>query len=546
MRPRAVGETRALALGVVLAGSPGTSVPGWLADAIRDGLGGVILFAENTPDVATTRRLTDAMRACRPPAAAPLVIAVDEEGGDITRLQAREGSSLPGNAALGAVDDIDLTRRCGAALGRLLADAGVDLDLAPVLDVASDTRNPVVGTRSFGADAGLVARHGIAMAQGLAGHVSVCGKHYPGHGATRVDSHLALPVVRGSLATLEARDLAPFVALSRAGLLDAVMTGHLVVPALGSEPASLSRWATDRIRATGHEGAIITDALGMGAISGALGRSGSGPDGSARDRHEGSGREGSGREDSGHEGSGLGEACVRAIEAGADLVCLDAPHQRDAQAALVEAVDAIEAGLASGRLSPHDLRRSAGRVARLARRSDERPGDDLAAQELEAVGLEAARRAVRTPGGARLALAGPAVVVDVRAKASLAAGRTGSTYSRVLASDGPDEVGVVALDSATQVEAALGGADECGEVVVLTRDPRGDAGERALLDAVVRARPRAIVVHLGVSATAPDGIERVVLGYGTGLANARAVGELLRGHLVAGATTAARPAREAR
>lgn len=612
------GEARQLALGVLLSGFPGTDVPGWLADAIRDGLAGVILFAQNTPDVATTRRLTDALRACRCPdprgegrisgrrilradsrsadgsrisaisrssaangdaavragAPLPLVVAVDEEGGDVTRLQSAQGSLLPGNAALGVVDDIDLTRACGRALGRLLACAGVDLDLAPVLDVSSDPRNPVVGTRSFGADPALVARHGRAFTQGLAESVATCGKHFPGHGSTRVDSHLALPVLDVSDEVLRTRDGLPFAELiapagaadpgaagSDAPVLDAVMTGHLVVPGLGPAPASLSRWATERLRAMGHEGPIITDALGMAAIA---------------DAH------------------GLGEACVLALEAGADLLCLDAPQHRDAEGALHEALDAITAALDAGRLDPSELARSATRTAHLARppaREATRgegdpspdatpdrsaPGDldaqndltqqtdpaqlidragqtdpaqhldraaliDRAQRDLATVGLEAARRAVfarvdRTQdpatgaadlaAGDGIALDGPPIIVDVRRRASFAAGRTSTTFERVLLSAQAGGEVIRPADVA-ELQAMLDVAPVAHEVVVLTGQAASDECEDTLLCAVLAARPRAVVVHTGVASTAPSGVARLVLAHGNSLATAIAVDELL-------------------
>ena len=112
------------------------------------------------------------------------VVALDEEGGDVTRIEATTGSSLPGNAALGAVDDESLTSAVAAALGARLRRLGVDLDLAPCADVNSDPANPVIGVRSFGADPALVARHTAAFVTGLqSAGVAACAKHFPGHGA---------------------------------------------------------------------------------------------------------------------------------------------------------------------------------------------------------------------------------------------------------------------------------------------------------------------------------------------------------------------------
>ena len=201
-----------LAYGVLLAQFPGTTVPDWLRPALAGGLAGIILFGENTPDIEATRRVVGDFQEAVGAAGEPgLIVASDEEGGDVTRIQHSGGSSLPGNAALGVVDDTDLTRRCAAASGRLLAYAGITLTIAPCLYVASEPLNPVIGVRSFGADPDLVARHGAAFAAGLReSDVRSCGKHFPGHGATRTDSHLALPVLDVPLDVLAKRDEAQF------------------------------------------------------------------------------------------------------------------------------------------------------------------------------------------------------------------------------------------------------------------------------------------------------------------------------------------------
>ena len=486
-----------LAHGVLLPGFAGTTVPGWLAAALADGLAGVCLFAENTPDVPTTRALTDALRAAQAPAGGPpprpLVVAIDEEGGDVTRLQAAGGSALPGNAALGLADDPELTRRCAAHLGDVLALAGIDLDLAPCLDVASEPLNPVTGVRSFGADPDLVARHGRAFAAGLAeAGVACCGKHYPGHGSTLLDSHVDLPVLDASEDVLRGRDEAPFLALIPG--LDAVMTGHLVVPALGGEAASLSAWSARRLRGAGFEGPIVTDALGMRAITDRL---------------------------------GLGEACVRALSAGADLLCLDAPHQRDARAAFAEAVAAIDAAVAAGRLAPEALARSADRTATLARRpargatgAGAGAGQpvDRAWAALHAVGLDAADRALRTRGA--VAMAGPPVVVDVRRRPSQASSRASGAIADALRAWGSTRL--VTTQDPVLVAGFLDGAPADHEVVVVTRAALANPAEGAALDAVLARRPGALVVHTGVLAAAPEAA-RLAATSGDGAAVAEAL-----------------------
>ena len=244
---------------------PAPRCPRGCGGAADAGLGGVCLYGSNRDaDVAAVAAGLHAVRA-------DVVVALDEEGGDVTRLEATTGSSVPGNAALGAIDDEDLTRGVGRALGTVLLASGIDLDLAPCADVNSDPDNPVIGVRSFGADPALVARHVAAFTSGLqeAG-VAACAKHFPGHGATAVDSHLALPTVAAPADVLRDRELVPFRAAIAAGVR-AVMPGHLLVPALDAEhPATVSRRiVTDLLRGElGFTGLVVTDALDMGGAGG--------------------------------------------------------------------------------------------------------------------------------------------------------------------------------------------------------------------------------------------------------------------------------------
>ncbi|HEY0639743.1 MAG TPA: glycoside hydrolase family 3 N-terminal domain-containing protein, partial [Pseudonocardiaceae bacterium] len=203
-----------LAAGVLLPGFIGHTPPGWLLDAVADGLAGVLYFAPNIGGAEQVAELSGTLRAVRP----DLLVSADEEGGDVTRLRSATGSHLPGNAALGAVDDEAVTEAVATAIGRELRLVGVDLNLAPCVDVNCDPANPVIGVRSFGSDPALVARHGAAYVRGLqAAGVAACAKHYPGHGDTRVDSHLALPEVPADEATVRARELPPVAAAVAAG-----------------------------------------------------------------------------------------------------------------------------------------------------------------------------------------------------------------------------------------------------------------------------------------------------------------------------------------
>src|SRR5258708_4207902 len=260
-----------LARATLLAPFPGATAPRWLLDELKQGLGGVTLFALNG-NVPSTEELT-ALTAARREVSDP-VITIDEEGGDVTRLAHLTGSPYPGNAALGAVDDVDLTRLVHRSIGAELSAAGVNMDFAPSVDVNSADDNPIIGIRAFGSDPALVARHAAAAVTGLqeAG-VAACAKHFPGHGATLGDSHLGLPVVDADLDLLDRRELVPFRAAIEAGT-HAIMTAHIMLPHLtGTDPATLSHAAiTGLLRERlGYQGVIVTDALDMHGASGVIG-----------------------------------------------------------------------------------------------------------------------------------------------------------------------------------------------------------------------------------------------------------------------------------
>ena len=352
---------RRLALRTLLAAFAGKSAPDWALRLLGEGLAGHTLFGSNIAEPVQVAGLTAALRAERP----DVLIAIDEEGGDVTRLAHLTGSPYPGNAALGAVDDVELTRSVYAAIGADLAGAGINLDLAPTVDVNSADDNPIIGTRSFGADPRLVARHAAAAVAGLqASGVAACAKHFPGHGATVADSHLELPTVDASLDVLRGRDLPPFAAV--AAEAQAIMTAHIRVPELtGAGPATFSAAVlVDLLRGEyGFRGAVITDALEMKGAADAAG--------------------------------GIGPAAVRALAAGADLLCIGA----EVTEGLVEAVVAeIAAGVHDGRLAPARLEQAAERVATLAGWASTQPAPTRAGCRSGVRG-RAARRAGRGLAG---------------------------------------------------------------------------------------------------------------------------------------------------
>jgi beta-N-acetylhexosaminidase len=154
---------RRLALRTLLAAFPGHTAPEWSTDLVEQGLAGYTIFGYNIADPAQVAQLSASLRTARP----NVLLAIDEEGGDVTRLAHRTGSPYPGNAALGAIGDLDLTRRVYHSIGVELARAGLNLNLAPTVDVNTATDNPVIGTRSFGADPMKVAGHSAAAVVGL-------------------------------------------------------------------------------------------------------------------------------------------------------------------------------------------------------------------------------------------------------------------------------------------------------------------------------------------------------------------------------------------
>lgn len=254
---------------LVLGGFAGETLSPSFARALAAGeRGGAILFRRNVPeDVLAvselTARIVDAASGDEPP-----IVAVDQEGGRVARL-GPPVLRLPPAARLGDAGDDALLERVAHALGAQLAALGFSTAFSPVLDVHTRPENPIIGDRAFGTEPAVAARRAIAFARGLrrAG-VFACGKHYPGHGDTLEDSHLALPVVPGDRARLERIELAPFRAAAEAGM-ESFMTAHVVYPALDEVPATLSRAiCTDRLRGVlGFRGVLFSDDLEMQAVA---------------------------------------------------------------------------------------------------------------------------------------------------------------------------------------------------------------------------------------------------------------------------------------
>jgi beta-N-acetylhexosaminidase len=473
----------------------GTTPPPWLLRALGRGLAGVTLFGSNM--TGDTAAMTATLRAAAKHGGrgAEPVIAIDEEGGDVTRVMYTSGSPYPGNAALGAVDDVALTRSVYAAIGTDLARLGINTDLAPCADVLAADGSLVVGTRSFGSDPALVARHVAAAVAGLqSAGLAACAKHFPGHGSTAGDSHRELATVAGTMQDLRVRDLPPFVAAVGAGSF-AMMPGHLRVPELtGDLPATLSPAAiTGLLRGElGFDGVVICDALEMKAASAAF---------------------------------GIPEAAVLAVIAGTDLLCLG----RDTDEAMYHAVrSALADAVTSGRLAAERLEEAAARVAGLrARLAAGRDASGIAADGAvgagDAIGLVAARRALRSSGPVPGPLTDP-LVVEVEPEENIAAGRFPWGFEPwadvlrvdVAAGEGP----VLTNTAASAILAAAAGRS----LVLAVRDARGVL---PLIGELVKVRQDTVLVEMGVPAWTPPPGTAYLASYGASRVCAQAAAEAL-------------------
>lgn len=293
---------------------------------------GIILFAKNVLDRAQLVELNNSLNEKF--SITPL-LTVDQEGGLVDRFRFEGMNNSPGAMGLSATDNPEMTERAHEIMGIELASLGISLDFAPCLDVNSNRANPIIGVRSFGADAAKVIEHGLAAIRGLQkGGVAACGKHFPGHGDTASDSHIDLPSVKRSRAELDQTELAPFREAMAAGL-DSVMTAHVTFPALDPTPglpATLSKpILTGLLRQEyGYEGVIFTDSMAMQAIA---------------DRF------------------GVAEAAVMSVQAGADIVLACGPFENH-----IASVEGLIAAVKDGRLSEERLDESLARIFALKKK----------------------------------------------------------------------------------------------------------------------------------------------------------------------------------
>ncbi|MCL7365522.1 glycoside hydrolase family 3 protein [Streptomyces sp. ESR1.13] len=495
---------RRLALSVLQPGFVGTEAPDWILRDIGDGLSSVVLFSRNIVSPEQVARLTARLRAENP----DLIVAIDEEAGDVTRIESATGSSRPGNFALGTVNDAELTGAVAADLGRQLRAAGVSLDYAPSADVNSNPDNPIIGVRSFGADPDVVSRHTTAWIRGLqSSGVAACAKHFPGHGDVAVDSHHDLPAYTAGPDEIAAQALPPFRAAVAAGVR-AVMSGHLLVPAYDPDlPATLSpRILQGLLRdELGFDGLIVSDAIEMGAVTRRYGIDG---------------------------------ATAKAVAAGVDAVCVGGESAEEATVALL--VKALVTAVTGGELPEERLADAAARVREFARWSAGLRAAGAAGETSgDGIGHVAARRAVRLTGAARAALPLTAAphVVELAPVTNMAIGKEtpwgvaaplrerlpGTTSVRVRGQE--LEEGTVALESCA-LEPAAG-----RPLVIVARDAARHAWMSRAVTGLTAARPDAIVVEMGLPGTTAAAPAQIFT-HGASAASGLAAAEVLTGAAV--------------
>jgi beta-N-acetylhexosaminidase len=347
-----MADLRRAVANMFMVGFPGTTPDAEFLKLVDEGLFGAILFKRNVTDPGGTAEL---IRTVKARAARPFVLSVDQEGGRVARLRGPPYTALPPMRQIGQSGNLELAERAGRLLAYELRAIGFDWDFAPVLDVDTNPKNPVIGDRSFDREASVVSKMGIALARGLeAGGVASCGKHFPGHGDTAQDSHHVLPRLPHDLERLRAVELPPFKAYADSKLAS-VMTAHVIFDAVDKGvPATMSQRVLEGVLRDelGFQGVIVSDDLEMKAIA---------------------------------DNYSVPEAAVLGVLAGVDLflVC----HHADVQRA---AIDAVTKAVESGRIPQKRIEESNARLTALSRRFARPPEDRV--NELGSIQHEALAR----------------------------------------------------------------------------------------------------------------------------------------------------------
>ncbi len=314
-----------------MVGFLGTSVTPDLAAFLKHYRpGGVILFSRNLESLEQIVELTNELQRCSPHS--PLLISIDQEGGRVSRLP-KGFTIFPPCEVLGRCNSGALAYAAAATIAKELRAVGINMNMAPVLDVNSNPDNPVIGDRAFGSTPEVVSQLALATIDGLQDQrVAACGKHFPGHGDTHADSHKELPIVSASRERLERVEFPPFRRAAAAGVVS-MMTAHVLYQALDARfPATLSADIITGLLRNDfrYDGVVLTDDLEMQAIA---------------DHY------------------GVGDAAVRALSAGCDVVLICKDRDRE-----IAAFEAVEKAIESGTITHDRLEQSVARIQRLKQR----------------------------------------------------------------------------------------------------------------------------------------------------------------------------------
>ena len=489
---------------LMIIGFDGTQADSGLLEMIsRYHVGGVILFARNVQSSRQVAELVNKLQQTATESGNPgLFIAVDQEGGRVARLTEDTGfTEFPSAMAIGATADPDNAYRMASAMAAEMGAVGINIDFAPVLDVNNNLANPVIGTRSFGSDPKTVAAFGVAFARGLQENgVLAFGKHFPGHGDTGTDSHIALPLVPHDRARLDQMELVPFKA-ALAEKFAGIMSAHVTFPAIDPNPgmpATLSRSVlTGLLRdELGFKGLIATDSLEMGALA--------------------------------ENGYPPPVAATHAFAAGADVLLFNRDHSMHSQA-FANLVQAVKEGI----VSQEQLDSSVRRILEAKEKFDilnprrvadpTKSGGSTTTAEHHALALELARKAITLlkddvsllpvrPGE-------PLLVIETVAAKGLGT-LLGATTLEI--KNDPD---------ASAIAAALGKAHDGRKIIVTATDANFYPGQIKLVTELLVKNPKIIMVSIrtpydiSVLRTVPT----VLAAYGGNLPSLQAIADVLMG-----------------
>lgn len=315
---------------MVIVGVEGNTFNSDIGKMINDyHIGGFIFMGKSVKNTSQLLKLVNDIKTANANNKIPLFLSLDQEGGKVDRMP-EEFKRYPSNMAIGKINNRELSYNIGNTLAYEISSFGFNMDFAPVLDINSNPKNPVIGDRSFGTSSQLVSSLGVETMKGIQrGNVISVVKHFPGHGDTSVDSHVGLPKVNKDLKQLESFELIPFKEAVKNNV-DGIMIGHILLPKIDSKyPASLSSVVINDIlrEQLDFKGIVITDDMTMGAIS---------------------------------KNYNIGDAAVRSINAGSDIILIAHDYNKG-----IEAVTSIIRAVNSGNIKMDRIDESLYRILKL-------------------------------------------------------------------------------------------------------------------------------------------------------------------------------------